>query len=195
MNGSFDEKYYEENSDEYFNSTFNIDPGSFLNPLIENLSPGSTILDIGCGSGRDLLWFKNHGFKATGFERSSKLAAMARIHSGCEVIEGDFTTFDFSLYKFDCLVSIGAFVHLTHDELTSVLSSLLKLLNEGGLFLLTLKQGDSYFQKSDGRLYTLWRHEKLQEMFRYLNLSIIDFSTQESKLGKDDIWLGYLLKS
>ena len=54
MNGSLDEKYYEENSEEYFNSTVNIDPGSFLNPLLKLLSPGSTVLDLGCGSGRGL---------------------------------------------------------------------------------------------------------------------------------------------
>jgi SAM-dependent methyltransferase len=195
MNESTEKNYYEENSEDYFNSTVNIDPGSFLNPLIENLSPGSTVLDIGCGSGRDLLWLKKHGFKSTGFERSSKLAAMARSHSECEVIEGDFTTFDFSSYNYDCLVSIGAFVHLVNDELASVLPSLLKMLNEGGLFLLTLKQGDGYLKNSDGRLFTLWQHEKLQEIFGSLNLSIINFSIQTTKLKKDDIWLGYLLKS
>jgi hypothetical protein len=86
-------------------------------------------------------------------------------------------------------------VHFAHDKLTPVLSSLLDLLNEDGLILLTLKQGDGYSQCTDGRGSALWRHEKLQKMFRSLNLSIIDFSTQESKLRKDDIWLGYLLKS
>jgi len=46
--------YYKENFKEYFDRTFSLDPSSFLAPVAERLSSGATVLDAGCGSGRDL---------------------------------------------------------------------------------------------------------------------------------------------
>jgi hypothetical protein len=43
---------------DYFVSTFDIDPSSFLAPLADRLQKGETIQDIGCGSGRDLHWLQ-----------------------------------------------------------------------------------------------------------------------------------------
>jgi cyclopropane fatty-acyl-phospholipid synthase-like methyltransferase len=189
-----DNRFYEENSEEYFSRTVNVDPSSFLNPLLTHLTPGSTVLDIGCGSGRDLLWLKIHGFNPTGLERASQLAEMARHHSQCDVINSDFMSYDFSKHSFDCLLSVGSLVHVKHDELASVISSFLQSLSKGGLFLLTTKCGDGFSKSSDSRVFALWRPEKIEIVFRSLNLSILELSTQESKLRKKDMWLSYLLK-
>ena len=74
--------YYQQHFLEYNRQTFNMDPASFLEPLAEQLAPGARILDVGCGSGRDLLWFKNRGFDVVGLERSPGLAGLARKNSG-----------------------------------------------------------------------------------------------------------------
>ncbi len=72
--------FYEKYHQQYFTDTVAIDPQSFLDPLIALLKPKATILDIGCGSGRDLLWLKNKGYTPTGFERSNSLTEMAQDH-------------------------------------------------------------------------------------------------------------------
>jgi SAM-dependent methyltransferase len=108
--------YYQKNFKEYHKKTFNIDPSSFLLPLSEKLSPGTCILDIGCGSGRDLLWFRQRGFEVLGFERSHGLACLARKNVGCEVIEGNFRTYDFSRLSVDAIMLVGALVHLPHNR-------------------------------------------------------------------------------
>jgi len=64
------ENYYQQNFDAYHQRTFHIDPKSFLSPLEMRLSKGAAILDVGCGSGRDLLWFKERGYEVTGFEKN-----------------------------------------------------------------------------------------------------------------------------
>ena len=87
------------------------------------LAPEATILDIGCGSGRDMGWFAEYGFQPTGFELSPSLAQLARKHSGCKVFEGDFTQYDFSDFQVDALVFAGSLVHLPEQDLAHVLKS------------------------------------------------------------------------
>ena len=100
--------YYEENWKTYHEATVAIDPAPFLAPLFARIAPPATILDVGCGSGRDLLWFTKRGFRVTGFERSPSLAELARKHSGCPVIEGDFEVYDFSDQSADAPCSGGS---------------------------------------------------------------------------------------
>ncbi|MBW2660341.1 MAG: class I SAM-dependent methyltransferase, partial [Deltaproteobacteria bacterium] len=134
--------YYENNHQNYFANTFQIDSDSFLSPLTAYLSVGDSILDIGCGSGRDLLWGMQQGFEATGFEQSPGLANLARKHSHCKVIEGDFTRYDFSKLKFSALLFVGSLVHLSKEELPVIIQSTCRALVPKGLILITMKEGD-----------------------------------------------------
>jgi 2-polyprenyl-3-methyl-5-hydroxy-6-metoxy-1,4-benzoquinol methylase len=74
--------FYQNQAQAYFEQTFWVNPLSFLQPLIRNLDPGAMILDIGCGSGRDMLWLKNMGFACVGMDCSPALAEVARRHTG-----------------------------------------------------------------------------------------------------------------
>ena len=186
--------FYEENHQQYFESTVGIDPSSFLVPLAKLLNPKATILDIGCGSGRDLRWFANRGFNPTGFEQAPKLAGLAREHANCPVIEGDFYHYNFSRLEFSALVFVGSLVHLPKESLPVILQSTCQALVTNGLMLITMKEGCGSSRIDDGRVYTLWSSEDLEKIFTVNNLHILDFSRQISKLRTNEIWLGYVLR-
>jgi len=186
--------YYETNAAEYHASTVQVDPSSFLEPLARHLAPGATILDIGCGSGRDMRWFRERGFKPTGFERSPSLAEMARSHSGCAVIEGDFEIYDFSGLSADAVVLTGALVHIPQERLGQVLEHILESLIPGGHALITLKEGRDPTETSHGRTFYLWQDPDLRHIFAALNLTVVEFSRDVSKVRDTDIWLGYVVK-
>ncbi|MFC1524024.1 class I SAM-dependent methyltransferase [Thermodesulfobacteriota bacterium] len=185
--------YYQKEFTAYHQETFSVDPAPFLTPLTDRLPAPAHILDIGCGSGRDLRWFCERGYSGTGFEGSQGLAELARRNSGCPIIEGDFSGYDFSSLPADGILLIGALVHLGHDIFKDVLSNCLQALHGNGLVLITLKEGDGTRTDQRGRLFHLWHHEDVMKIFHNLGLTLVDFSRNVSQIRPDDIWLGYLL--
>jgi SAM-dependent methyltransferase len=186
--------YYIKHFREYFHKTIHIDPSSFLTPLIQRLSPGDKILDVGCGSGRDLLWLKNRGFSAVGFERSSGLADLARKHSGCSVIEGDFEKYDFSALSVEAVVFSGALVHVPHGKFAKVFENILFALKPRGFCFLSLKEGTGIKADSAGRVFCLWKDTDLRQVFDSSHLDVLVLNRQASVIGTGEIWLGYILQ-
>ncbi len=186
--------YYRENHEKYFERTFNIDPSSFLSPIAAELAPGAFILDVGCGSGRDLLWLKTLGFKVMGFERSPELAELARKNAECDVLEGDFTSYDFSSIRADAVILIGTLVHIPHADFLTVLRNIAAGLKYKGLMLITAKEGTGAAEGADGRIFYLFRNEELEIILTLLGFRIHDFSRDLSKTGTGETWLRYLLQ-
>jgi cyclopropane fatty-acyl-phospholipid synthase-like methyltransferase len=185
--------FYQENYKAYHEKTFSIDPSSFLEPLARRLPPESFILDVGCGSGRDLMWMAKRGFEVVGFERSPGLAELARENAGCEVIEGNFETYDFSAIMVDAVMIVGALVHIQHDRFKEVFENITSALSENGSVLLTLKEGEGSRKDSDNRIFYLWQDDKARELIESLGFKVCEFSKSVSKTGSGDFWLSYVL--
>jgi SAM-dependent methyltransferase len=188
------EDFYQRHYTTYHQKTFHIDPSSFLELLIRHLKPGDTLLDVGCGSGRDLLWLKEHGYKVTGFERSEGLATLARKHVGCEIIEGDFEHFDFSKQIFDAILLCGSLVHIPHAQLETVFGSVIGGLGEGGKVLVSLKEGKGSSIDGEGRIFYFWRNEDLRDIFSSHGFRVLVCHRDVSKVNSSDSWLSYVLK-
>ena len=194
--------YYTVHFQAYHQETFTVDPEPFLAPFVRHLSPGCRVMDAGCGSGRDLLWLKRQGFKVVGFERSAGLAALARKNAGCEVIEGDFETYDFSAIPFDAVLLCGALVHVPHDRLPGVLANIVGspegLAAAGGrrkacMVYVSLKEGSGKFTDARGRVFYLWQDERLGPLFADRGFSVVDFKRSLSADREGKTWLGYVL--
>jgi SAM-dependent methyltransferase len=184
---------YQKNYQAYHEKTFSIDPSSFLSPLAQRLPPDAFVLDVGCGSGRDLLWMKRKGFEVIGFERSPGLAELARDNAACEVMEGDFETYDFSTILVDAILLVGALVHVPHQRFSAVFQNITSAIPENGSVLITLKQGSGDRTDPDGRTFYLWEDPKVREVFDTLGFKVCDVSTSVSKTGSGEIWMSYVL--
>jgi len=185
--------YYQKNYKAYHEKTFSIDPSSFLEPLARWLPSEAFVLDVGCSSGRDLLWMKKQGFDVIGFEQSPGLAELARENAVCEVIEGDLETYDFSSILVDAVMLVGALVHVPHERFPKVFKNITSALYKHGNVLITLKEGTGDRTDSDGRIFYLWQDQKARELFDTLGFKVCDFSTSVSKTGSEDIWMSYVL--
>jgi SAM-dependent methyltransferase len=83
---------YDRQAEAYWEGTRDHDVSQNIAALLERIDtlPPFDLLDFGCGPGRDLMTFKALGHRSVGLEGSPRLAAMAREHSGCEVLEQRF---------------------------------------------------------------------------------------------------------
>ncbi|RJP36839.1 MAG: class I SAM-dependent methyltransferase [Desulfobacteraceae bacterium] len=190
-----DTDYYRTHYAEYHDKTFRIDPAIFLSGFVKHLRPGAHLIDIGCGSGRDLRWLKEKGFLVTGFDASAGMADLARRHARCPVIEGDLETFDFKTLVVDAVLMSGSLVHLPHNRLAPALANILKALRKGpdARVYLSLKEGKGVFNHTHHRAYYLWQDQEIRSIIAGLGLRVLDVARSDSARGTGAIWLGCIL--
>ncbi|MFO7559837.1 MAG: class I SAM-dependent methyltransferase, partial [Desulfobacterales bacterium] len=120
-------------------------------------------------------------------------AELARDNAGCEVIEGDFETYDFSSILVDAVMLVGALVHVPHERFPRVFENITSAIPDNGSVLITLKEGSGDLTDSDERIFYLWEDSKARKLFDTLGFKVCDFSTSVSKTGSGDIWMSYVL--
>jgi SAM-dependent methyltransferase len=178
----------------YFEETVGLDSKPFLSPFVRLLPAGARVLDVGCGSGRDLVFLKNRGFDPMGLERSPGLAALARRHSGCRVLTEDFELFDFSSVSMDAVLLSGSLVHVPREGLERMLGRVLLAVLDEGCVYVSLKEGNGSRKDSRGRVFTYWQDAELRRLFTRCGLEVIHFLRSLSADGQGKSWLGYVLK-
>ena len=126
---------YDRIADEFRQRTGSHDVRQNIEALLGRIesAPPFSILDFGCGPGRDLKAFTELGHVAVGLEGSARFAAMARAHSGCEVWEQDFLALELPPARFDGVFANAALFHVPNGELPRVLRELHAALKPGGV--------------------------------------------------------------
>jgi SAM-dependent methyltransferase len=96
--------------------------------------PGDRWVDLGCGSGRMLLWNRAAGASMTGVDVSPHFADEA--HANLDLVLGDLRRLPLASNSFTKACSLDVAEHLTHDGLEIMLSEAARVLApDGQLFL------------------------------------------------------------
>lgn len=66
-------EYYDQNSDMFIKTTIDADMNALYSEFEKYLSTGDSILDIGCGSGRDSKYFPQKGYSVTSIDASKAM--------------------------------------------------------------------------------------------------------------------------
>lgn len=109
---------------------------------IEGRQPYS-ILDLGCGPGRDLQYFRSLGHDAIGLEGAQEFVDMAREQSGCEVLHQDFLAMDLLDGRFDGVFANASLFHVPSQELPRVLLELHATLKSRGVLFCSNPRGNN----------------------------------------------------
>ena len=159
--------HYNQRAQDFWEGTRGHDVAQNIAALLRNIGgePPFTILDIGCGPGRDLKVFAELGHIAVGLDGSQRFAEMAREFSGCEVWQQDLLALELPPARFDGIFANAVLFHVPSQELPRVLAELHGTLRPGGVLFSSNPRGNDEEGWSRGRYGA---YHDLESWRRYL---------------------------
>ena len=192
--------FYQTNAKDFFSQTINVDMQNVYQPFLENLPKGKqAILDVGCGSGRDSVFFANQGFDVTAIDGSQNLIDLAketdnRVNWQCMTFE----EIDAQNWQnhFTGIWACASLLHVPFDDLTKLLNDLILCIKSDGILYASFKYGDSEREK-DGRFFCDINEQRWQLIGEQLDSAkaLKLWQTVDNRMDKRDIWWNVLLKT
>jgi SAM-dependent methyltransferase len=135
--------HYNGRAKEFWQGTRDHDVRQNIDALLSHIEGEApfTILDFGCGPGRDLATFTALGHIAIGLDGAARFAEMARAHSGCEVWEQQFQKLALPASRFDGVFANATLFHVPTSVLPSVLDALRDTLKSRGVLFSSNPRG------------------------------------------------------
>ena len=186
--------YYNKHAEEFTASTVEIDMESLYPPFLAELPEGARILDVGCGSGRDTLAFKNKGYHIDAIDYSEELIKKATELTGIQVKYQSFYELS-EVAVYDGIWACASLLHCQRHRLAEVLQRLLRALKPHGVIYMSFKYGDSDREK-DGREFTDLNEQQAQELLaQFDQVSLVQqWITVDKRPDREEEWLNLLWK-
>jgi SAM-dependent methyltransferase len=126
--------------------------GRHLDGFLERLRPGSSILELGCGSGRDAAHMAERGFAVEPTDGVPQMAALAQARLGRPVRVMRFDELVAS-EQYEGIVAAYSLLHVPRAGLPGILQRIWRALVPGGWHVATYKSGEAEGRDRLGRYY------------------------------------------
>lgn len=147
------------------------------------------LLDIGCGSGRNLAYFAQNNFDVYGIDFSENMVKQARENfkkTGLEIKDAkkkeriqtaDMTDIPFSNKQFDYCISIASLHHLPRERQAQGIEEIRRVMKDGGECVISVWNKHSFkrpgFWFSPKETFVVWKRKeggalKLHKRYYYL---------------------------
>lgn len=178
-------EYYNINAASFVAGTQNVDMSLWRDKFESYLADGGRILDVGCGSGRDSKAFKQHGFSVVAFDASKEMCKATSELIGQEVLQMKFQEIDFE-EEFDGIWACASLLHVTYDELPSVMAKLRKALKSKGIIYVSFKYGTTKMIKGE-RTFSNFTEATVEKMLNETGFEVIECGiTCDVRKGRED---------
>jgi cyclopropane fatty-acyl-phospholipid synthase-like methyltransferase len=187
--------YYDLHADMYFNATVDTDMSECCERFLKYLTPGDSIIDIGAGSGRDIRYFLNHGYKVDGMDASSELCKIASKYTGvaiqCQTIQEWRPE-----RRYNGIWANASLLHLTIGEIQEFIYKIPSALYDGGVVYISLKSGIATGTDADGRFFTNITEQEVQHLIgKSTAISVVEMWKTEDKLKREGFcWINIILR-
>lgn len=181
-------KYYNENALIFFESTINSDMSSLYEKFMKYLKPAVHILDLGCGSGRDSLYFKKKGFLVNAIDASVELAKLAEEHAGIKVQVLDMLEMDFE-DQFDAIWASASILHIPKNKIDTILFKCYCALKDEGILYASFKHGDKEEVK-EGRFFNFYDMDSFRDIMERNNFEVLElWNSSDVRPGREnEMW-------
>lgn len=187
--------FYNEHAIEFFNNTVSADMTLHYEAFLKHIKPSGKILDAGCGSGRDTLFFLNEGFSVISFDASDEMVQLSSAHTGNKTLKMQFQEIEFT-NEFDGVWACASLLHVNRDEIDEVIAKIVNSLKLEGIFFASFKCGEEVVIR-DGRLFNSYNEKTLKSLFeKHKDLKEMKvWKTQDVRPNrKDEFWISSLYK-
>lgn len=187
--------YYNTNAAEYAQYTYSADMTECYERFLKYVPCGGSIADIGCGGGRDMKYFWEHGYDAAGIDASSGLCPIAAQYSGCPVECTDFLAWEPGR-TFDAFWANASLLHLKENEILQFFRTKSKYVKKGGTIYFSMKAGNAQWRNPDGRFFTPFSEELLESILASVPAGkVLERWSNVDRLGRENlIWETVILQ-
>ncbi len=189
MRGTID--FYDGDPEGYSAKTFHADVSPIRDRFLNHVPDGGRILDLGCGSGRDTLFFRDMGYVPVPVDGSEGMRAVAERNTGIPVRRLQFSELDYD-GEFDAVWACSTLLHVPSAELPGVLAKVRKALRTGGVLFMSFKRGD-FEGVREGRHYTDMTEARLDALCEECGFERLEtWCSQEP--GRDIPWCNTIVR-
>lgn len=185
--------YYKKNAKEYIDKTINADLNMFCDLFASYLKLNAKILDLGCGSGRDSLYFSSRGFDVYSMDNVEEFVENAENIGLPHPILLDVREMSYK-DEFDGIYACASLLHLNNSELEDAFYNCHKALKKDGVMYASFKYG-KFEGVRDGRYYIDVDETLLSSIIKNLNFDVLKTIISTDSIGRDDTtWINIFLK-
>jgi SAM-dependent methyltransferase len=160
-----------------------------LKKIGAEISPNSSVLEIGFGKGCFMGYAREKGWRVSGIEANLELVNMAKNHGYKALHADDFGSIDAN--QFDLISAFDVLEHIPQGDILNFLSEIKRVMKDGGVFIARFPNGDSPFglanQNGDLTHVTAIGSEKFRYLVQRLNLELIfigkEYSTRKQSFN------------
>lgn len=148
--------YYSDHASEYAAQTKDAELSHLWDVVAKRLAPGSQVLDLGCGAGRDILALRARGLRPLGLDLCYPLLRIAKSLTACPLILADLRTIPLRPRSISAVWAIASLLHVSRADIAATLTGVLDVLTPGGLFFSSMKEGQGERRDSTGRFFAYY---------------------------------------
>ncbi len=164
--------YYEDNAPRYTLS-FGQAPSRHPDAFLDRRAPGSRVLELGCGGGRDSARIRERGFDLDATDGTPAMVRKAneRFDVGARVMK--FEELD-AIAEYDAVWAHACLLHASREELGAILPAIHRALTPGGWHYASYKLGDGEGRDLLGRLHNFPDHDWIENAYRDAGFALED---------------------
>lgn len=187
--------YYNKNAGAFAAGTVNICFTAIQELFLKYVPEGGSILDFGCGSGRDTKYFLSRGYRVEAVDGSVELCKIASEYTGISVKRMRFEELD-RIEAYDGIWACASILHVARKELPNVLRKMSDAAKSGGVIYASFKHGD-FEGVRNGRYFTCLTEESfrgIMEAIPELTVEKLWITEDAREERREEQWLNLILR-
>jgi ubiquinone/menaquinone biosynthesis C-methylase UbiE len=144
------------------------------------------VCEIGCGPGQISRYLQDRGATMRGVDLSRKMVKCARrLNSDISFEQGNMLSLDLPNASLAAIVSFYAIIHIERDKVTRALQEMNRVLQPGGLLLLSFHAGegelrrDEWYDKPVSIDVTLFANDEMSGYLESSDFEVVKISERE----------------